>query len=154
MVFLRKKARLVTRGFQHEDGYDYDETFAHMAHMTTIRALLMWYLFATGLSLSLMSRMSFLMVSCMRRSTCSHHIDIFPWWHDLSYLSLSLCLYPSCTVWGFLSRRWMQLIFAKCSSSCTLYPSLSLWSSFTPICRWHDHHYQQLWVHCLFEGSS
>ena len=41
MVLLRKKARLVTRGFQHEDGYDYDETFAHMAHMTTLRALLL-----------------------------------------------------------------------------------------------------------------
>ena len=41
MVLLRQKARLVTRGFQHEDGYDYDETFAHMAHMTTLRALLL-----------------------------------------------------------------------------------------------------------------
>jgi hypothetical protein len=36
----RYKAHLVARGFQQEQGRDYDETFALIAHMTTIRTLL------------------------------------------------------------------------------------------------------------------
>jgi hypothetical protein len=36
----RYKARLVARGFQQEHDRDYDETFAHVAHMTTIHTLL------------------------------------------------------------------------------------------------------------------
>jgi hypothetical protein len=34
------KAHLVAHGFQQEQGHDYDETFSHVAHMTTIHTLL------------------------------------------------------------------------------------------------------------------
>jgi hypothetical protein len=34
------KVHLVARGFQQEQGRDYDDTFAHVAHMTTIHTLL------------------------------------------------------------------------------------------------------------------
>ena len=36
----RYKAHLVARGFQQEQGCDYEETFAPVAHMTTVCTLL------------------------------------------------------------------------------------------------------------------
>jgi hypothetical protein len=38
--FERYKAHIIARGFQQEQGRDYDETFALVAHMTTIHTLL------------------------------------------------------------------------------------------------------------------
>jgi hypothetical protein len=35
----RYKARLIARGFQQEQGHDYDETFTLVAHITTIHTL-------------------------------------------------------------------------------------------------------------------
>ena len=36
----RYKARLVEKGFTHEDGIDYDETFTPIAHISSVCALL------------------------------------------------------------------------------------------------------------------
>ncbi|KAL5788098.1 hypothetical protein ACOSP7_005047 [Xanthoceras sorbifolium] len=36
----RYKARLVTRGFTQEYGIDYEETFAHVARLTSVRFLI------------------------------------------------------------------------------------------------------------------
>ena len=36
----RYKAHLVARGFQQTQGIDYDETFAPVAHMTTVHTLI------------------------------------------------------------------------------------------------------------------
>lgn len=44
------KVCLVAHGFQQKHGCDRDETFAPMAHMTTVCTLLRWLLFITGSS--------------------------------------------------------------------------------------------------------
>jgi hypothetical protein len=36
----RYKARLVARGFQQTHGRNYDETFSPLAHMTSVRTLI------------------------------------------------------------------------------------------------------------------
>ena len=48
------KARLVAHGSQQEHKRDSDETFAPMAHMTTVEVFLLWPLFVHGLSFNLM----------------------------------------------------------------------------------------------------
>ena len=37
---IKYKVRLVTRGFMQEKGFDYEETFALVAKMSTVRVLL------------------------------------------------------------------------------------------------------------------
>jgi hypothetical protein len=37
---VRNKSRLVAQGFSKKEGFDYEETFAHVAHLEVIRILL------------------------------------------------------------------------------------------------------------------
>jgi hypothetical protein len=37
---VRNKSRLVAQGFSQKEGIDYEETFAHVAHLQVIRILL------------------------------------------------------------------------------------------------------------------
>jgi hypothetical protein len=37
---VRNKSRLVAQGYSEKDGIDYEETFAHVAHLEAIRILL------------------------------------------------------------------------------------------------------------------
>jgi hypothetical protein len=48
------KARLVAHGSRQEHKCDSDETFAPMAHMTTVEVFLLWPLLVHGSSLNLM----------------------------------------------------------------------------------------------------
>jgi hypothetical protein len=72
----RYKVRLVARGFQQEQGCDYDETFAPVAHMITIHTLLtMAYVWEWSVS-QFDVKNAFLMVSCVRMFTYIHHMSI------------------------------------------------------------------------------
>ena len=90
----RYKARLMARGFQQEHGRDYGETFALVAHMTTVRTLLAVAFVRHWSVLSLMLRMPFLMVSCARRFTCRPHqgiLFLMAWYAVFAALSMALC---------------------------------------------------------------
>ena len=41
-MFVRNKARLVAQGYNQEEGIDFDETFAHVARLKSIRMLLVF----------------------------------------------------------------------------------------------------------------
>ena len=39
-MMVKNKARLVAQGYSQKEGIDYEETFAHVAHLEAIRILL------------------------------------------------------------------------------------------------------------------
>ena len=65
------KTRLVTKGFTQENGIDYEETFVLVAHITSIRSLLIvatvrqWDIFQMDVKKMLVS-----MVIFLRKYTC------------------------------------------------------------------------------------
>jgi hypothetical protein len=61
----------VARGFQQEQGRDYDEAFVPVAHMTTVRTLLAVTSVHHWSVSQLDVQNAFSMVSCVRRFTCS-----------------------------------------------------------------------------------
>jgi len=69
----RYKARLVARGFQQTQGQDYDETFAPVAHMTTVRTMIVVAATRSWTISQMDVKNVFLMVICMKRSICSPH---------------------------------------------------------------------------------
>nr|GEW77903.1 retrovirus-related Pol polyprotein from transposon TNT 1-94 [Tanacetum cinerariifolium] len=72
-VVSRNKARLVTQGYNQQEGIDYDETYAPIARLESIRILLA-YAYALDFKLFQMNvKSAFLMVLSMRRFT----------WHTL-----------------------------------------------------------------------
>ena len=65
----RYKARLVARGFTQECVIDYEETFAHVARLSSIKTLIVSFLrLANGHFFIWMSKMLFLMVNSQRKS--------------------------------------------------------------------------------------
>jgi hypothetical protein len=40
---VRNKSRLVAQGYSQKDGIDYEETFAHVAHLEAIRIFLAFF---------------------------------------------------------------------------------------------------------------
>ena len=64
----RHKALLVARGFTQEYVIDYEETFAHVARLSSVRTLIVVFGLANGHSFRWMSKMFFLMGNSQRKS--------------------------------------------------------------------------------------
>ena len=68
----RKKARLVVNGNSQRKGVDYEETFAPVAKMVTVRALLVVAAMKNSEVCQMDVSNTFLIVICLRRYICSY----------------------------------------------------------------------------------